>query len=100
MAKQERNYFNTNLEFALNSLGYDLLYGDKNVSKAIEIFEFATKEYPKNANLFDSLGEAYFVNKTYDKAISNYKKSLKLNPKNDNAKEMILKINQLLSAKK
>ena len=100
LAKQERNYFNTNLEFALNSLGYDLLYGDKNVSKAIEIFEFATKEYPKNANLFDSLGEAYFVNKAYDKAIFNYKKSLKLNPKNDNAKEMILKINQLLSAKK
>lgn len=100
LAKQEENYFNTNLEFTLNSLGYDLLYGDKNVNKAIEIFEFATKEHPKNDNLFDSLGEAYFVNKTYDKAISNYKKSLKLNPKNENAKEMILKINQLLSTKK
>jgi len=100
LSKQEENYFNTDLQHTLNSLGYDLLYGDKNIKKTIEILEFATKEYPKEANLFDSLGEAYFINKQYDKAISNYKKSLKLNPKNDNAKEMILKINQHLSTKK
>lgn len=100
LSKQEENYFNTNLEFTLNGLGYDLLYGDKDVKKSIEIFEFATKEYPKNANLFDSLGEVYYVDKTYDKAISNYKKSLQLNPKNDNAREMILKISVLLSTKK
>lgn len=98
--KQAEKYFNTNLQDTLNSLGYDLLYGDKNVAKAIEILEFGTKEYPESANLFDSLGEAYFVDKTYDKAIFNYKKSLKLKPNNDNAKEMILKINQLLSVKK
>lgn len=98
--KQGGNYFNTDLQYALNSLGYDLLNGDKNINKAIDIFEFATKEYPENANLYDSLGEAYFINKTYDKAILNYKKSLKLNPENYNAKEMILKINQLLLKKK
>lgn len=98
--KQKENYFNTNLQDSLNSLGYDLLYGDKNVSESLEIFEFATREYPKNANLFDSLGEAYFINKEYEKAIFNYKKSLVLNPNNNNSREMILKINQLLSTKK
>lgn len=97
LSKQKDHYFNSNLQDLLNSLGYDILYDDKNVNKAIEIFEFATKEYPKNANLFDSLGEAYFVNKVYDKAILNYQKSLKLNPKNNNSQEMLLKINQLPS---
>ncbi|WP_333662880.1 serine hydrolase [Chishuiella changwenlii] len=94
LSKKEDIYFNTNLQFTLNSLGYDLLYNDKEVNKAIKLFEFATKEYPKNANLFDSLGEAYFVNKDYKKAILNYKKSLKLNPNNENAKKQISEINK------
>ncbi|REC61728.1 serine hydrolase [Chryseobacterium pennae] len=97
LSKQEGSYFNTNLQFTLNSLGYDLLYSDKEVNNAITIFEFATKEYPDNANSFDSLGEAYFVNKEYKKAILNYKKSLKLDPNNDNAKKHISEINKLKS---
>lgn len=95
LSKQKEIYFNTDLQYSLNSLGYDLLYKDKNVKKAIEIFAFAIKEYPKDANLYDSLGEAYFVNKEYDKAILNYKKSLKLNANNSNAKEYISKISKL-----
>jgi CubicO group peptidase (beta-lactamase class C family)/Tfp pilus assembly protein PilF len=95
LSKQEETYFNTNLQEVLNTIGYELLYGDKKINKAIEIFEFATKEYPENANLFDSLGEAYFINKEYDKAIINYKKSLELNPDNKNAQKYILKINEL-----
>jgi CubicO group peptidase (beta-lactamase class C family) len=99
LSKQEDIYFNTNLQYTLNSLGYDLLYKDKEVKKAIDLFEFATKEYPKNADLLDSLGEAYFVNKDYKKSILNYKKSLKLNPDNDNAKKHISEINKLKSDK-
>ncbi|MGE8552933.1 MAG: serine hydrolase [Chryseobacterium jejuense] len=97
LSKQKESYFNTNLQYTLNSLGYDLLYSDKEVNKAIKILEFATKEYPDSANLFDSLGEAYFVNKEYKKAILNYKKSLKLNPNNDTAKKHISEINKLKS---
>ncbi len=95
LSKQEESYFNTDLQHALNSLGYEVLYGDKKVQKAIEIWEFATKEFPENANLFDSLGEAYFVDKAYQQAIINYEKSLKLNPKNENAKKYIAEINKL-----
>lgn len=94
LSRNEGLYFNNNLEYALNSLGYDLLYADKKVNKAIEIFEFATKEFPENANLFDSLGEAYFVNKEFGNALLNYKKSLELNPGNENAKKYISDINK------
>ncbi|MCC4213069.1 tetratricopeptide repeat protein [Leeuwenhoekiella parthenopeia] len=41
--------------------------------------------YPTSANLSDSLAEAYFHNEDYQNAILNYKKSLKLNPENQNA---------------
>lgn len=59
------------------------------------MFEFATKEFPDNSKLFDSLGEAYFIDENYEKSLVNYEKSLVLNPNNDNAKQVVLKINQL-----
>lgn len=92
LRKKSENYFNTNLADTLNSLGYDLLYQDKNIKKAIEIFEFATKEYPQNVNLFDSLGEAYYTNKQYDLALDSYKKAISLGGTNGNAEKMIEKI--------
>ena len=94
---EKEKYFNTNLAFTLNSLGYEMLYDQKDINKAIELFEFATKEFPENANLYDSLGEAYFTNEDYEKAFINYNKSLKLNPDNDNAKKYIAEINQMKS---
>ena len=94
---EKEKYFNTNLAFTLNSLGYEMLYEHKDINKAIELFEFATKEFPENANLYDSLGEAYFTNEDYEKAFINYNKSLELNPDNDNAKKYIAEINQLKS---
>ncbi len=92
LRKKSENYFNTNLADTLNSLGYDLLYQDKNIKKAIEIFEFATKEYPQNANFYDSLGEAYFTNKQYDLALDSYKKAISLGGTKGNAEKMIKKI--------
>jgi len=52
--------------------------------------------FPKNANLFDSLGEAYFTNKQYDLALDSYKKAISLGGSNGNAEKMIDKINSLL----
>ncbi|SHI30604.1 serine hydrolase [Aquimarina spongiae] len=75
----------------LNSLGYDLL-SLKKVNQSIAIFKLAVSEFPNNANTYDSLGEAYFIDKQYDLALLNYKKSLELDPKNTNAEEMIKKI--------
>ena len=50
--------------------------------------------YPKSANLYDSLAEAYFYNKDYSNAILNYKKSLELNPKNQNANDRLKQLKE------
>lgn len=79
----------------LNKLGYELLRLGK-INESITIFKLATNEFPKNANLFDSLAEAYFNNKEYELSKQNYQKSLELNPENSNAKDMLLKIEDKL----
>lgn len=78
-----------------NAIGYEFLYTLKDVNTAIKIFELATEEHPKDANLFDSLGEAYFVGKDYKNAELSFKTSLKLNPENKNAKEYLIKIKEM-----
>lgn len=83
----------------LNKLGYELLRSG-NVDSAIKIFSLNVSVFPQSANVYDSLGEAYFNKKEYQLSQENYQKSLELDPANNNAKEMILKINQLLATKK
>ncbi|MDR6919807.1 serine hydrolase [Chryseobacterium sp. 2987] len=83
----------------LNKLGYELLRGG-NVDSAIKIFSLNVSVFPQSANVYDSRGEAYFNKKEYQLSKDDYQKSLELDPANNNAKEMILKINQLLATKK
>jgi len=80
-------------ESQLNSLGYELLQGDR-VKDAIVIFKLNIKEYPDSYNVYDSMGEAYSIAGENDLAIKNYKKSLEINPKNKNAEDMIKKIEE------
>jgi CubicO group peptidase (beta-lactamase class C family) len=75
-------------ERELNNLGYQLLQ-DKKVDEAIEIFKLNVEAFPKAANAYDSLGEAYMTKGNKELAVKNYNKSLKLNPKNKNAVEKI-----------
>ena len=63
----------------LNTIGYQFLTNGK-VDKAIEIFKMNVKKNPTNANMYDSLGEAYKKKGENKNAIKNYKKSLTLNP--------------------
>ncbi len=44
---------------------------------------------PNSFNVYDSLGEAYMAKGDKENAIKNYKKSLELNPDNENAKDML-----------
>jgi hypothetical protein len=46
------------IERRINDKGYDLLGGGKPM-EAITIFEFGVVAFPKSADAFDSLGEAY-----------------------------------------
>jgi peptidylprolyl isomerase len=75
----------------LNGLGYRLLRG-KRVPEAIEILKLNVEAYPNSANVYDSLGEAYFVSGNTPLAIQNYEKSLSLDPANANAAMMLKKL--------
>lgn len=94
LKQSDYNLYHFNDSNELNSLGYDLL-SSKKINESIAIFKLATSEFPEDANLYDSLAEAYYTNKQYNLAVENYKKSLELNPENDNAKKMILQIEKM-----
>ena len=66
-------------ENELNLQGYQLLNAGQH-DKAIEILTLNTKRFPKSANVWDSLGEAYFIKGDQKSAITNFKKALSLNP--------------------
>lgn len=72
----------------MNGLGYQLL-GSGKVDDALEIFKVIVEMYPQSANAYDSLADAFMEKGDKKSAIKNYKKSLELNPKNENAKKMI-----------
>lgn len=63
----------------LNFLGYQML-GQQKYDKAIEYFTLNAKRNPKNANCWDSLGEAYKTKGDNKNAIKYLKKSLSMNP--------------------
>ncbi len=71
-------------ESELNTLGYQLLYGDQRVGDSIAVFKLNTIEHP-SSNAFDSLGEAYARNGQKDLAISSYEMAVKLDPTNGHA---------------
>ncbi len=78
-------------ERRLNNLGYTLL-GDKKLAEAIAILKLNTEFYPNSSNVYDSLGEAYMTNGDKELAITNYKKSLELDPSNKNAEDTLKKL--------
>lgn len=82
-------------EAGMNFFGYILLYRNGEVNKAIEIFKLITEAYPKSANAYDSLAEAYMQIGEVKNAIKNYEKSLELNPENTNAIEILKRLKNL-----
>ncbi|WP_092208500.1 serine hydrolase [Bizionia echini] len=79
-------------ETDLNRLGYEYLSAHKNLI-AIRLFQLTANEFPASSNAFDSLGEAYLKQGDTALAIANYKKSLELNPANQNAKDVLKSLN-------
>jgi CubicO group peptidase (beta-lactamase class C family) len=91
--KREKPNINVVAEERLNTLGYTLLR-EKKIAEAIAIFKVNVELYPQSSNVYDSLGEAYMVSGNKELAIFNYKKSLELNPKNENAVTTLKKLQQ------
>ena len=75
-------------EDELNALGYIYL-GDGDVETAIDVFRLNVEAFPEAFNPYDSLGEGYMVAGDTARAVANYRKSLELNPANENARQML-----------
>ena len=59
---------------------------------AVTVFEANVALYPTDANAYDSLAEAQLAVGLKDKSIANYRKSLALDPANENAVKMLEKL--------
>jgi hypothetical protein len=73
-------------ESVLNWLGAHFLYWWGREEEAVGVFELMVSLYPESWSAHDSLGEAYADRGRKDDAVRSYKRSLELNPENQNAK--------------
>jgi predicted alpha/beta superfamily hydrolase len=90
-------------EYTINAMGYQYL-GEKDFDKAIIVFKENVKRFPKSANVYDSLGEAYEKNGQLNEAEKNYAKAVKLGEVEDHAflktyKENLSRVETLLAEK-
>lgn len=95
LKKDKPNEYDFSNESELNQLGYELI-GEGKTNSAIKIFSLNVSEFPNSSNVYDSRGEAYFNKSEYLLSKSDYLKVLELDPTNQNAKEMLLKIEELI----
>ena len=77
----------------LNDLGYVFMENGE-MKKALEVFKLNIYLFPDNWNVYDSYGEALLNSNNKVEAIKMYKKSIELNPNNENAKIVLGKLNK------
>jgi CubicO group peptidase (beta-lactamase class C family) len=78
----------------LNMVGYNLLFSDQ-IDMALIVFEQNVKLFPDNANVHDSLGEAYMEKGDYKKSREMYNKAKKIDPLFENPGVMLKKLDEL-----
>jgi CubicO group peptidase (beta-lactamase class C family) len=78
----------------LNDLGYEF-FSDQKIGLALQTFRAAVHIFPNSDNLFNSYGEALAKSGNKEAAILMYKKSLQLNPKNDDSKKVLGELEHL-----
>ncbi|WP_324678882.1 serine hydrolase domain-containing protein [Hymenobacter sp. GOD-10R] len=88
--KAEHREFYLSEEY-VNEWGYKLARAGK-TQPAIALFKLNAALYPKSWNTYDSLGEAYEMAGNKSLAVTNYQRSLTLNPKNTGAVEHLKKL--------
>ena len=75
-------------ENEMNGTGYQFLQSGK-APEAAAIFKLNTIRFPKSSNVYDSYGEALMVLGNKTEGIENYKKSVRLNPGNENGVKIL-----------
>ncbi len=78
----------------LNQAGYELLFNHQ-IDMAIDLFKLNIRLFPEDANIHDSLGEAYMMKGDYVKSREFYNKALELDPDFANAKQKLQKLDEL-----
>lgn len=84
-------------EDEMNTLGYDFLASNNPYhlplkpyyKKALETFKTNIEFYPYSWNVYDSYADALLANGKIKNAIRMYKKSLEINPNNENGKKVL-----------
>jgi tetratricopeptide (TPR) repeat protein len=87
LAEQLRTLISSERE--LNSLGYLLLKQDKK-KEALKIFQVNYNLFPESSTINSSLGEGYYENGDYKKAIVSLERSLELNKEPKAVKEILV----------
>jgi tetratricopeptide (TPR) repeat protein len=85
----------------LNNIAYQLGTGGM-VDEAITVLRAAIELYPKEANLYDSLGEFQLRKGDKVRALASYQKALELNPNFPNAataRDVVKKLSDELAQK-
>jgi D-alanyl-D-alanine-carboxypeptidase/D-alanyl-D-alanine-endopeptidase len=75
----------------LNTVGYVML-GRGRVEDAIAVFQRNVDLFPGGSNTYDSLGEAYLAHGDTALAITNYRRSVELNPLNQNGRAVLARL--------
>lgn len=81
-------------EGIVNHFGY-LALGDKKLDLAQQYFQMNIDAYPGSSNVYDSMGELLLNKGDTAQAVKMYERSLELDSKNDNAREVIRKLMEM-----
>ncbi len=94
MKDKNKYFFN---EAEINNFGYYLLNQMKQTENAVSVFEMNLQLFPSSWNVHDSVAEGYLAQGEKKRALEFYKKSVELNPENENGKKVITQIEKELS---
>ena len=78
----------------MNQLAYQLM-AEEQLEKAVFALRLNVASFPQSSNAHDSLGEAYMNSNKFKLARKHYQQAIAINPENENARKMIVKIDKL-----
>jgi Tfp pilus assembly protein PilF len=72
----------------MNALGYQYLNRSP-MKEALALFKLNVEAHPWSSNVYDSYGEALMADHQYELAAENYRRSVEMNPGNENGKKKL-----------
>jgi tetratricopeptide (TPR) repeat protein len=88
-----KGVYNFESDRVLSQFGHSLLDSSK-TDEALRVFKLNVEKFPKSSRAWSSLAEAYMLSGNNPEAVKSCEKSLELNPRNRNAKDMLEKLKQ------